>query len=119
MLTPTMARRPRLKQLIQSVTNPFVAFAVGIAVSLFLLPCTSGPYIVIIGMLGASTTFRIAAGWLMYYNLIFVLPMLLITVLVYFGLKPESLESIRQKRLRSLHAIAGCPLLALGLYLLI
>jgi len=114
-----MGWRPRLKKLIHSVTNPIVAFGVGIVVSLFLLPCTSGPYIVIIGMLGTSATFKTAALWLVYYNLIFILPMLMITVAVYFGLQPERLEAIRQKQLRLLHAIAGIILLSLGLYLIL
>jgi len=114
-----MGWRPRLKQLIQSVTNPLIAFAVGIVVSIFLLPCTSGPYIVIIGMLGTSATFPKAVQWLVYYNLIFILPMIAITLAVYYGLKPERLEAIRQRRLRLLHAVAGIILLSLGIYLLI
>ncbi|MBN1778744.1 MAG: cytochrome c biogenesis protein [Candidatus Buchananbacteria bacterium] len=111
--------RPKMKQFIQSVTNPFLAFAVGIIVSLFLLPCTSGPYIVILGMLGSSATLSLAIRWLLYYNLIFVLPMIIITLAIYFGLNPEKLEAIRQRRLKTLHAIAGIILLILGIYILI
>ncbi|MFA6098077.1 MAG: cytochrome c biogenesis CcdA family protein [Patescibacteria group bacterium] len=111
--------RPRMKRLLQSVTNPFAALLIGFVVSLFLLPCTSGPYIVIVGMLGKESTFSQALWWLIYYNLIFILPMLTITFAVFFGFKPESLESIRQKRLRLLHAVAGILLLALGIYLVV
>ena len=111
--------RPRMKKIIHSVTNPLMAFAVGIVVSLFLLPCTSGPYIIILGMLGTSATFPAALRWLAYYNLVFILPMILITIAVYFGLKPEQLEAIRQRRLRLLHAIAGSILLLLGTYILL
>jgi len=119
LLEVPLSWRPRMKRLLQSVTNPFAALLIGFVVSLFLLPCTSGPYIVIVGMLGKESTFSQALGWLIYYNFIFILPMLAITLAVFFGLKPESLESIRQKRLRLLHALAGCLLLALGVYLLI
>jgi cytochrome c biogenesis protein CcdA len=52
--------RPALKGLIQKVTSVPGAFLVGFAVSLFLLPCTSGPYIVILGLL-AKTASRSSA----------------------------------------------------------
>ncbi len=119
LLEVPMGWRPRMKALLHSVTNPLAALLVGFVVSLFLLPCTSGPYIVIVGMLGAESTFRQAVWWLVYYNLIFILPMLAITFAVFFGFKPESLENIRQKRLRLLHAVAGVLLLGLGMYLLV
>ncbi len=109
--------RPRMKALLQSVSSPVSAVLVGFAVSLFLLPCTSGPYIVIIGMLGQSATRVQAVWWLVYYNLLFILPMLAIILAVYFGLQPAAMEALRQRRLRWLHAVAGGLLLALGLWL--
>ncbi|USN53651.1 MAG: hypothetical protein H6760_00570 [Candidatus Nomurabacteria bacterium] len=114
-----MSWRPRMKKLIRSVTHPLSAFGAGILVSLFLLPCTSGPYIVIIGMLSSTESINAAVLWLILYNVIFILPMLGLTLAVYFGLQPSRLEEIRQSRLRLLHAIAGIILLSLGLYLLL
>jgi cytochrome c biogenesis protein CcdA len=109
--------RPKLKELIKSITSPIVAFFIGFAVSLILLPCTSGPYIVILGLLAHSETMVKAIAYLLLYNVIFVSPMLAITILVYRGLKPEKLEKVRQKNLRLLHLIAGLILLALGVYM--
>lgn len=113
-----MSWRPKLKQLLQSVTSPLGAFVIGFAVSLFLLPCTSGPYIVILGMLANQAQRTQAVGYLVFYNLIFVAPMLGISFLVYKGLKPQKIEAIRQKNLRNLHLIAGLILLGMGVYLL-
>ncbi len=107
--------RPSLKKLIHSVTSPVGAFFTGFLVSLFLLPCTSGPYIVILGMLAKNVYSGEAIRYLALYNLIFVSPMLVITWLVYKGFDPAHAEEIRQKRLRALHLIAGIVLLAMGI----
>jgi len=106
--------RPTLKKLIASITGPWGAFGIGFLVSLFLLPCTSGPYIVILSML-AKEPFNIKAiSYLILYNLIFVLPMLLISIAVYKGFDPAKAEKIRQKKLRHLHLVAGLILFLMG-----
>jgi cytochrome c biogenesis protein CcdA len=112
--------RPKMKQLINSVTSVPGAFFVGFLVSLFLLPCTSGPYIVILGLLSQASTRLQATLLLLLYNLIFVSPMVLITFLVYRGLaSTEKLEALRQKRLRVLHLIAGLIMLGLGVAVIV
>jgi len=113
-----MSWRPRMKRLIMSVTSPLGAFFVGFLVSLFLLPCTSGPYIVILGMLAQRTQFARALCYLILYNLIFVAPMVLLTLAIYKGLSPEKAEEVRQKRLRLLHLIAGVILIGMGVVIL-
>jgi cytochrome c biogenesis protein CcdA/glutaredoxin len=110
-----MSWRPRLKKLIGSVTTPVGAFGVGFLVSLFLLPCTSGPYIVILGMLAENVMRTKAVLYLLLYNLIFVSPMLIISYAVYRGFDPKKAEDIRQKRLKTLHLIAGIVLILMGL----
>jgi len=107
--------RPALKQLIQKVTSVPGAFLIGFAVSLFLLPCTSGPYIVILGLLAETETRANALVWLLLYNMVFIMPMVAITFAVYFGLTTaEKAEEWRTTHLRSLHLIAGTILLLLG-----
>ncbi len=108
--------RPALKRLIQGVTSVPGAFLVGFAVSLFLLPCTSGPYIVILGLLAKTTTRASAMLWLLLYNAIFILPMVLITGAVYYRFTTaEKVEAWRAARLPRLHLVAGIVLLLLGL----
>ncbi|MCK5039913.1 MAG: hypothetical protein KAR87_03020 [Candidatus Aenigmarchaeota archaeon] len=112
--------RPRMKKLINSATTPTGAFFIGFAVSLFLLPCTSGPYIVILGLLAASETQFSGMLYLLFYNLIFVSPMIAITLIVYKGLSTtEDLENLRQKKLKHLHLAAGIIMILLGLGMLL
>ena len=110
-----MSWRPKLKAVLRGVTSVPGAFLIGFVVSLFLLPCTSGPYIVILGLLAEATTRTTALLLLLLYNLIFVLPMLAITLAIYSGLTTtEKAEEWRQKKLKVLHLIAGLIILLLG-----
>jgi len=114
-----MSWRPKMKLLIKSVTSVPGAFVVGIIVSLFLLPCTSGPYIVILGLLANAVTRDYAILLLLLYNLIFILPMIIITLAIYFRFTTaEKAEEWKNKRIKQLHLIAGIILLLLGIAML-
>lgn len=110
--------RPKMRSLILKITSPLGAFLTGLVVSLFLLPCTSGPYVVILGMLASKTVLAKALIYLVFYNLIFIAPMIAIVLAIYFGLSPESAEAWRKQKLRLLHLIAGVVLVALGIVIL-
>ncbi|MCX6707450.1 MAG: hypothetical protein NT001_04910 [Candidatus Woesearchaeota archaeon] len=113
------AWRPRMKILLKSVTSVPGAFFVGMLVSLFLLPCSSGPYVVIIGLLSKTATRAAAIPLLLLYNLIFILPMMIITLAIYFGFTTtEKAEEWRQRELKVLHLIAGIIILLLGIGML-
>ncbi len=111
--------RPRLREIIRRATSVPGAFLIGFAVSLFLLPCTSGPYIVILGLLARTETRLDAMLWLLLYNIIFVAPMIAITLAVHYGLTTtEKAEAWRAGHLRALHLIAGVIILLLGVAML-
>ena len=114
------AWRPKMKSLIKRVTSVYGAFLIGFLISLFLLPCTSGPYIVILGLLGKMATRNYALSMLLLYNFIFILPMLIITFGVSFGfMNVEKTEEWRIRKLRMLHLIAGIIILLLGIGMLV
>ena len=111
---------PLIKRSTSKVSPVLAASFVGLAASLFLLPCTSGPYIVIIGMLAKSAT-QIQATWLLLlYNSIFVLPFIAITLAVGLGFASASrVETWRRQKLRRLRLITGAVMFTLGVTLLI
>jgi len=110
--------RPRAKRLINKITSPNGAFTIGFLVTLFLLPCTIGPYIVASGLLSQLGIFR-AFPWLLYYNLVFVLPMLIIVGIIYFGFKQvDEVSGWKERNIRRLHLIAGILLFLVGVGLL-
>jgi len=111
--------RPWMKMLVRSVSSAPGAFAIGIVISLFLLPCTSGPYIVILGLLAEFTTRNYAILLLVLYNAIFIIPMLAITGIISFGFaSTEQAEEWRQRRIKVLHLIAGILMLLMGIVML-
>ena len=113
-----MSIRPYAKQLIKKITSPTGAFFIGIFVTIFLLPCTIGPYVIASGLL-AEIGFIKALPWLLYYNILFVLPMIIITLVVYLGYtKVEDVSGWKERNIRYLHLIAGCLLFLVGLSLL-
>lgn len=110
--------RPQVKIIIQRMTSPAGAFVIGFLVTLFLLPCTIGPYIIASGILSELGILG-ALPWLLYYNLIFVLPMLIIVGLVYFGFKEvDDISGWKERNIKRLHLIAGILLFLLGIALL-
>jgi cytochrome c biogenesis protein CcdA len=112
--------QPFIKRSTSKITPVLGASLIGFAASLFLLPCTSGPYIVIIGML-ANTATQMKGVWLLLlYNAIFVLPFIIITIAVGFGLTSTSrVEKWRLEKLRKLRLISGAVMFALGIALIL
>lgn len=110
--------RPSMKNIIAKITSAKGAFIIGLLVALFLTPCTMGPYIICCGLLEPLAIIE-TIPWLLLYNLIFVLPMLTITLIIYFGFTTiDVVYGWREKNLRLLHLIAGIILVLIGLSLL-
>jgi len=110
--------RPKVKKIIKNITSPIGAFVIGFLVTIFLLPCTIGPYIIASGLL-SDLGILSALPWLLYYNLLFVLPMLIIVGVIYYGFaKIDEVSGWKEKNIRILHLIAGILLFAVGIALL-
>lgn len=110
--------RPKVKKTIKKITSPTGAFIIGFIVTIFLLPCTIGPYIIASGLL-AELGFLSALPWLLYYNILFVLPMIGITILVYLGFtRVQDVSGWKDKNIKWLHLIAGILLFAVGFSLI-
>ncbi len=110
-----MKMRPRVKLIIKKITSPKGAFVIGLIVTLFLLPCTIGPYIIASGKLSVLHFFQ-TIPWLLFYNLIFVIPMIAITLIIHFGLTTvDKVSGWKEKNIKYLHLIEGLILTALGI----
>jgi len=110
--------RPKVKRIINKITSAKGAFITGFLVTIFLLPCTMGPYIVASGLLADLGILK-ALPWLLYYNAIFVLPMLIIIAIVYFGFaKVDQVSGWKEAHIRKLHLASGILMFLVGLALL-
>ena len=106
---------PKIDRIISKITSPQGAFLVGAFVTVFLLPCTIGPYVICGGILCELGILK-SLPWLLLYNLIFVLPMLAVVLIIYFGLrKVEDIASWQAKNIKYLNLVAGLIILGLGI----
>jgi len=109
--------RPRMKRLVAGVTSARGAFVIGVVVTLFLLPCTIGPYIIAGGILSPIEILA-TVPWLLVYNLVFVSPMIGITLIIYGGYATVGKTSgWRERNIQRLHLFAGAVMVILGILL--
>jgi hypothetical protein len=110
--------KPRLGEALNRITSPWGAFLVGGLVTLFLLPCNIGPYIIGCGILAVYGPL-VAFPYLLLYNLIFILPMLAITLVVYLGVaRISDVKGWREENIGRFHLASGLIILAFGVLLL-
>ena len=111
--------RPKVKKLIEKVTSPKGAFIIGIFTTLFLLPCTVGLYLIAGGIL-SSLQFVNTLPWLGLYNLVFALPIVIVTFIIFIGLSSvENVAGWRDRNVKYIHLAAGVIMLLLGIAMLI
>ncbi|MBT4258206.1 hypothetical protein HOD88_03440 [archaeon] len=111
--------RPKAKKVINNITSPRGAFIIGFLVTVFLLPCTIGPYIIASALLSPLGILQ-SIPWLILYNFIFVIPMFIIVLIVYYGIKKvDEVSGWKEKNIKILHLIAGILLFLVGFSLLI
>jgi len=110
--------RPKVKEFLSRVSSPKSAFLAGAFVSLFLLPCTIGPYIICGGILCSFGLLK-SIPYLLFYNLVFILPMLIIVLLVCFGLaEATKIAQKKDRNIRYIHLLAGLIIFLLGILML-
>lgn len=117
-----MSWRPKMQDMIHRVSSPRWAFVVWLIVSVFLLPCSSWPYFTILWFLSSQSQ-ELHSRWFFYlivYNLIFILPMLLIAIFVGFGrASVDKLAKIKHEKTKLIHLIVGLLMLWLWAYVLL
>lgn len=107
-----------IAKFIHKATMP-AAFLLGILVGLFEFPCTGGPYLFVLSLIHDQATFWSGFGYLLIYNVIFVLPLIVILVLATTQTALEKAERIRKIESKKGRIILNTILLAIGLLLAI
>lgn len=95
------------------------AIVLGALVSMVELPCTGGIYLAILGLIGDKMTLAEGIPYLVLYNLIFVLPLVVILLVMYWGGTPERMEAFRTGSRRWVRLLMGIVMVALGAAMLL
>ncbi len=112
------SRKGMLGNYIRLASLP-AAFVLGILAGILGFSCTGGIYISILGLMGREMTVMTGLPWLVLYNLVYVLPLILITLVVAYGISPERADSMRGKYKRTVRMIIGLILVVLGAVILL
>lgn len=111
------SRKPVIDRYIKTATLP-AAFVLGVLVGIFELPCTGGIYLAILGLMSNSLTMSQGLPYLVLYNFIFILPLILILAIVLFGIPPERVNSWRLENRRMLRLLVGIAMIFVGVVIL-
>ena len=107
----------QIHEMTKKVTLPAMIF-LGAFVAGVELPCTGGPYLAILVFLSQNFNFT-AFLWLIFYNIIFVLPLIVILSMVYFGFKVQNIKRWKQTNRTYMRLATGVILIFLGWILIL
>ena len=109
------AKMQKIKKYTENITV-VGAIILGFFVSAVELPCTGGPYLAITTIL--SRNFDITAFYyLLFYNFIFVLPLIVIILAVYVGVSAAQVANWKNKNKAVMRLVTGIIMIALGVAL--
>jgi len=110
----------RIKMYVSHISaNLSSAFLLGVFVALVELPCTGAVYLAILSMMSLSGVDATSIGWLIAYNIIFVLPLVVILFAFSRGVNAEILENWRKKHRKLMRLSIGLLLIMLGGWMLV
>ncbi|HLD86064.1 MAG TPA: cytochrome c biogenesis protein CcdA [Patescibacteria group bacterium] len=106
----------KIADLMRQTSIPAV-FLLGILVGLCEFPCTGGPYLMVLGLLhDAQTQFR-GFGYLIWYNLLFVSPLVVVLLLASQRTVLEKLQAWKRDNLNAVRLWGGVITVLLGLFI--
>lgn len=114
---PSAAHRS-LARLLEKGSRPAV-FLLGGLVGLCEFPCTGGPYLMVIGLLHDSATYLQGVGYLLLYNLIFVLPLMVILLIAGDKELLDKVQTWQKQEASAMRWGGGLAMIGLGLLILL
>jgi cytochrome c biogenesis protein CcdA len=111
------SQKGRLGKYIRVASLP-AAFVLGLLAGILGFSCTGGIYISILGLMGREMTVMAGLPWLVLYNLVYILPLILITLLVAYGISMERADSMKAEYKRTIRMVIGVILVILGAVIL-
>ncbi len=107
------AAHHRIAGLMEKASVP-TAFVLGALVGLCEFPCTGGPYLLVLGLLHDSATYAAGLGYLLLYNLIFVLPLIIILALASNEVLLKKVQKWQKEEKKGMRLWGGIAMILLG-----
>lgn len=106
-----------IAKVIQKASIP-TSFVLGVLVGLFEFPCTGGPYLFVLSLLHDQGQFWSGLSYLLVYNVIFVLPLIVMLLLAVNQTVLEKLDRLRKLETKKARVAFSVILLVIGLLIL-
>lgn len=94
------------------------SLVMGFLVGIFEFPCSGSVYFAIIGLLLSEVTFFTGVIYLLLYNFMFVLPLILIFVFSTNRIITEKMINFQEKQGRKMHLVLAGLMIFLGFFML-
>ncbi len=105
----------RIEIIIQHITGKLsTSFFLGVFVALVELPCTGAVYLGVLALVSMSGLTANSFLLLVIYNLLFILPLVVILLLIHRGAQVEKFENWREKYKPYMRLAIGLLLITLG-----
>ncbi|MBI4127846.1 MAG: hypothetical protein HY459_02115 [Parcubacteria group bacterium] len=91
------------------------AFLLGGLVGICEFPCTGGPYLMILGLLHDEASYLPGLGYLLLYNLIFILPLIVILFIASDAVILEKVRLWKKVNTKPMRLMGGIAMVLLGL----
>jgi cytochrome c-type biogenesis protein len=109
---PHAAHR-KIAVLMERASAP-TAVALGALVGVCEFPCTGGPYLMVVGLLHDQATYYTGVSYLVLYNLIFILPLVLILLVASDKSLLARVQAWQQSERKVMRWGGGIAMIALG-----
>jgi cytochrome c biogenesis protein CcdA len=90
------------------------ALALGALVGVCEFPCTGGPYLMVVGLLHDQATYYTGVSYLVLYNLVFILPLVLILLIASDASLLAKVQGWQSSGKKSMRWGGGLAMIALG-----
>jgi len=106
-----------LKKWMYKATVP-AALVLGFLVGLCTFPCSGGIYVAVVGLLAAKTSYLQGLAYLVIYNIMFVVPLIIILIAASNKKMTDKISQWERSQSKTIKLVSGLVMIALGLSIL-
>ena len=110
--------RNKITKMIQNVPLP-TTLLIGLVIGAYTFPCSGAIYVVIVSLISVKANFLLGLAYLFWYNLWFVMPLLVILVVASNRSVAGRMKEWERKTARKMKFFSGVVMVALGVFIIV
>jgi cytochrome c-type biogenesis protein len=108
------AAHKKMAELMARASLP-TAFVLGLLVGICEFPCTGGPYLMVLGLLHDQATYIRGLAYLLWYNILFVLPLVIVMLIASNQALLQKVQSWKKAEIGNMRLWGGIAMVLLGI----